>query len=119
MTTATGFDAIVGQQHPIKLLKTFIRSGTMPHALLFTGDAGVGKKMTATALAMACNCLTLKSALRHPPHPEAIDACGHLRPLQKNFRGPPSGRHSCRPLVVGYPNRPDQITASIPVIETQ
>jgi len=83
MTTATGFDAIVGQQHPIKLLKTFIRSGTMPHALLFTGDAGVGKKMTATALAMACNCLTLKSALRHPPHPEAIDACGLCVPCKK------------------------------------
>jgi DNA polymerase-3 subunit delta' len=83
MTTATGFDAIVGQQHPIKLLKTFIRNGTMPHALLFTGDAGVGKKMTATALAMACNCLTLKSALRHPPHPEAIDACGLCAPAKK------------------------------------
>ena len=69
MTTATGFDAIVGQQDPIRLLKTFVRNGTQPHALLFTGDDGVGKKMTAAAFAMACNCLTLKSALRHRPPP--------------------------------------------------
>jgi DNA polymerase III subunit delta' len=83
MTTATGFNAIVGQQHPIKLLKTFIRNGTTPHALLFTGDDGVGKKMTATAFAMACNCLTLKSAIRHRPALEAIDACGGCTPCRK------------------------------------
>ncbi|MBC2712378.1 MAG: DNA polymerase III subunit delta' [Desulfosarcina sp.] len=83
MTTATGFNAIVGQQHPIRLLKTFIRNGTLPHALLFTGDDGVGKKMTATAFAMACNCLTLKSALRHSPHLDVIDACGDCTPCRK------------------------------------
>jgi DNA polymerase-3 subunit delta' len=56
----------------------------MPHALLFTGDAGVGKKMTATALAMACNCLTLKSATSpSSPQPEAIDACGDCVPCKK------------------------------------
>lgn len=83
MTTATRFNAIVGQQHPIKLLKTFIRNGTTPHALLFTGDDGVGKKMTAMAFAMACNCLTLKSTRRHRPTLEAIDACGDCAPCRK------------------------------------
>lgn len=83
MTTATGFNAIVGQRHPIKLLKTFVRSGTLPHALLFTGEDGVGKKMAATAFAMACNCLTLKSALNQRPHLDAIDACGNCGPCRK------------------------------------
>lgn len=83
MTTATGFNAIVGQQHPIRLLKTFIRNGTLPHALLFTGDEGVGKKTTATAFTMACNCLRLKSAIRHRPHLDAIDACGDCGPCRK------------------------------------
>jgi DNA polymerase-3 subunit delta' len=83
MTTATGFNAIVGQQHPIRLLKTFIRNGKVPHALLFTGDDGVGKKMTAEAFAMACNCLKLKSAMHQRPDLDAIDACGDCVPCRK------------------------------------
>lgn len=83
MTTATGFNAIVGQQHPIRLLKTFIRNGKVPHALLFTGDDGVGKKMTAKAFAMACNCLKLKSEMRQRPDLDAIDACGDCAPCRK------------------------------------
>lgn len=83
MTTAIGFDAIVGQEHPIRLLKTFIRNGTYPHALLFTGDDGVGKKSTATAFAMACNCLTLEARRRQRPIIEEIDACGTCIPCRK------------------------------------
>jgi DNA polymerase-3 subunit delta' len=83
MTTATGFNAIVGQQHPIRLLKTFIRNGKLPHALLFTGDDGVGKKMTAGAFAMACNCLKLKSAMPQDPDLDVIDACGDCAPCRK------------------------------------
>lgn len=90
MTTATGFSAIVGQQHPIRLLKTLIRTETLPHALLFTGDDGVGKKMTATAFAMACNCLALnprlKSVLGRRPPLAAIDACGECIACRKIAR---------------------------------
>lgn len=86
MTTATGFNAIVGQPRPIRLLQAYIRHGTLPHALLFTGDDGVGKRITATAFAMACNCLTLKSAIRDDPlhriH-DAVDACGTCPPCRK------------------------------------
>jgi len=83
MTTATGFDAIVGQQHPIRLLKTFVRNAKLPHALLFTGDDGVGKKTTATAFAMACNCQTLKSELPRHPRFDTVDACGNCIPCRK------------------------------------
>ena len=86
MTTATGFNAIVGQQHPIRLLKTFIRNGTLPHALLFTGDDGIGKKTAAKAFAMACNCLKLKSAIPRQPDLDAIDACGDCVPCRKIAR---------------------------------
>lgn len=76
MTKAIGFNAIAGQQQPIRLLKTLVRNGTLPHALLFTGNEGVGKRMAASALAMACNCLTLKSKLSNHLCLDAVDACG-------------------------------------------
>ena len=86
MTTATAFTAIVGQKRPIEHLQALIRKKTLPHALLFTGDDGVGKQTTAMAFAMACNCRTLKSALdRHLP-PNAADACGECAPCRKISR---------------------------------
>jgi len=51
-----GFGSIVGQEQPIRLLTTLLQNETIPHALLFLGADGVGKKSTALAFAMACNC---------------------------------------------------------------
>jgi DNA polymerase-3 subunit delta' len=51
-----GFDSIIDQDLPIRILTTFLQNGTIPHALLFTGIEGVGKKTAAVAFAMACNC---------------------------------------------------------------
>ncbi len=51
-----GFESIVGQEKPIRLLTTLLQNETIPHALLFLGADGVGKKITAMAFAMACNC---------------------------------------------------------------
>jgi DNA polymerase-3 subunit delta' len=51
-----GFELLINQKQPIKLLTTLLRNGTLPHALLFTGTEGVGKVAAAVALAMACNC---------------------------------------------------------------
>ncbi len=98
MTTANGFNAIVGQRHPITLLKTLIRNGTLPHALLFTGDDGVGKRMTATAVAMACNCQTLKTALDHHPTLDAVDACGECVPCKKITGGHHADIHYIAPI---------------------
>jgi DNA polymerase-3 subunit delta' len=51
-----GFESLINQERPIRILTTLLRNGTLPHALLFTGTAGVGKQAAADALAMACNC---------------------------------------------------------------
>jgi len=50
-------ESILGQKQPIRLLTTLLRNDTIPHALLFVGSEGVGKKTTAMAFAMACNCM--------------------------------------------------------------
>jgi len=52
-----GFESILGQEKPIRLLTALIQNETIPHALLFLGIEGVGKKTTAMATAMAVNCM--------------------------------------------------------------
>ncbi|MFH1090855.1 MAG: DNA polymerase III subunit delta' [Pseudomonadota bacterium] len=52
-----GFKEIIGHERPVRLLKVMLRAGRLPHALLFTGPAGVGKRTLALALAQAANCL--------------------------------------------------------------
>ena len=49
----------MGQEQPIRLLTTLLQNGTIPHALLFIGIEGVGKRTAAMAVAMACNCRAL------------------------------------------------------------
>lgn len=56
LTNVTGFDSIIGQRLPIRLLQTFHARGTIPHALLFTGMPGIGKRTVARTFAMALNC---------------------------------------------------------------
>ena len=51
-----GFESLIGQERPIRILNTLLKNRTLPHALLFTGTEGVGKQTAAIALAMACNC---------------------------------------------------------------
>lgn len=51
-----GFESIKDQEKPIKLLTTLLLKETVPHAFLFTGIEGVGKRTAAMTFAMACNC---------------------------------------------------------------
>lgn len=53
----SSFASIIDQKRPVRILTTFLKKQTIPHALLFTGIEGVGKKSAATAFAMACNCI--------------------------------------------------------------
>jgi len=86
----SGFETIIGQQLPVRILQTLLRSATLPHAMLFTGMAGVGKRTTARIVAMALNC---RDSERAPDRP-----CGRCR--------------SCRQILSG--NHPD-----VPLIEPQ
>lgn len=50
------FAAIEGHEGPVTILKRALANGTLAHAYLFSGAEGIGKKMTALALAAALNC---------------------------------------------------------------
>ena len=47
---------IVGQGEAIERLQRSVQTGKLPHALLFAGPAGVGRRTTALALAEVLLC---------------------------------------------------------------
>ncbi|MGM0568967.1 MAG: ATP-binding protein [Elusimicrobiota bacterium] len=57
---------IIGHEKNLGILKKFALSGKTPHALLFSGHSGVGKRKTAFAFASMLSCL----------EPESEGACG-------------------------------------------
>ena len=68
-----GFDRIRGQARALRLIRRALEAERLPHALLFSGPDGVGKRRTALELAKALNCAA--------PAPErgACDACRSCR----------------------------------------
>lgn len=96
-----GFATIRDQQDPIWLLQTLLRKDVIPHALLFTGIDGVGKRKAALAFAMACLCSGGQlngDALS--PHPFSHS--------HQNHPNRPCARcHNCRRVASG--NHPDVI----------
>jgi len=75
-----GFESIIDQERPVRILTTFLQNGTIPHALLFTGVEGIGKESTATAFAMACNCAgEISDTIRQEPN----IPCGICKPCLK------------------------------------
>ena len=61
------FNDIFGHEKQIRQLKTTIANDRLPHAFLFYGMEGIGKRTTALTFAKALNCLTGKE--------DACDAC--------------------------------------------
>src|SRR3954447_8884855 len=51
------FRDVVGHARLVDLLSRSIAGGTLPPSLLFAGPAGVGKRLTALAVAETLNCL--------------------------------------------------------------
>jgi DNA polymerase-3 subunit delta' len=87
----TGFEDIRDQDRAVGQLTGMIRSGNIPHALLFSGIDGIGKKKTALVFASALNC----------QHTENRDAVGEKMPVPcKNCR-------PCKKIASG--NHPDVI----------
>jgi DNA polymerase-3 subunit delta' len=78
-------NSIIDQQRPVRILKTLLRTGNIPHALLFTGIEGVGKQSAAEAFAMACNCRSLaeRRSSGAPLPANEVEPCGHCRSCRK------------------------------------
>ena len=47
---------IIGQERAINILKGCFARERIPHALLFAGDEGIGKQLTAINFAKVLNC---------------------------------------------------------------
>lgn len=79
---------ILGQTRPLALLKSYLINDTIPHALLFLGPDGVGKKTAARYFAMALNCLNPPPADNHSEkrnfdHGNIHEfCCGECRPCR-------------------------------------
>jgi DNA polymerase III subunit delta' len=66
------FSEFRGNPQIVAALRGALRSGRVPHALLFTGSHGVGKFTLARLFAQAANCQRLTD-----------DACGECHPCQR------------------------------------
>ena len=51
------FRDVVGHRRIVELLSRSVARDTLPPSLIFAGPAGVGKRLTATAVAQSLNCL--------------------------------------------------------------
>lgn len=98
-----GFKSIFGQERPIRLLTTLLQNGSLPHALLFIGIEGVGKRTAAMALAMACNCKAV--APEHFSERMTFRSHGNIPSDQITPIGPCGCCNSCRKIESG--NHPD------------
>ena len=84
--------SLIAQHQPVQILNAILRKGTIPHAFLFTGAEGVGKRTAALAFAMALNCSGDRDSLSGEPagsdasgviESTAISACGVCRSCRK------------------------------------
>ncbi|MBS0013347.1 MAG: DNA polymerase III subunit delta' [Desulfobacterales bacterium] len=87
-----GLKDLIGQKRPVQLLANALQNGKMPHAWLFTGEDGVGKKTAALALAMISNCQNpdLTGRPASPADGQSRGwprACGSCRPCKKIAAG--------------------------------
>ena len=68
------FRTVAGHRPLLELLARATARGTLPPSLLFAGPSGVGKRLTAIALAQALNCE------KPTTYADGIDACGTCKP---------------------------------------
>jgi DNA polymerase III subunit delta' len=78
------FRDVVGHVRLIDLLSRSVAGGTLPPSLLFAGPAGLGKRLTALAVAQALNCL---DGSRFTVHGSGADACGVCAACSRIARG--------------------------------
>ena len=76
------FRTIAGHSRLLSLLARVIARDSMPPAVLMAGPAGVGKRLTAIAIAQAVNCLRPQSSSEFER-----DACGECASCRRIARG--------------------------------
>jgi DNA polymerase-3 subunit delta' len=76
------FRTIAGHSRLLSLLARVIACDSMPPAVLMAGPAGVGKRLTAIAIAQAVNCLQPRSSSEFER-----DACGECASCRRIARG--------------------------------
>jgi DNA polymerase-3 subunit delta' len=76
------FRAIVGHRRLLSLLARAIARESLPPAMLMAGPSGVGKRLTAAAVAQAVNCLQPRSSGEFER-----DACGECASCRRIARG--------------------------------
>jgi DNA polymerase-3 subunit delta' len=80
------FRDVVGHVRLIDLLSRSVAGGTLPPSLLFAGPAGIGKRLTALAVAQALNCTNAAKGLGLRAE-GSIDACGVCAACSRIVRG--------------------------------
>ncbi|MEW6670526.1 MAG: DNA polymerase III subunit delta' [Thermodesulfobacteriota bacterium] len=100
-----GFESIIGQKQPIRILATLLRKGTIPHALLFCGSDAAGKKTAALTFAMASNCLNQPGLTSRADAPPLLTG-----DVSFNEVNPCGDCPACRKILSG--NHPDILTIS-------
>jgi DNA polymerase-3 subunit delta' len=78
------FEPLIGNHAVKEALRHLLASGRVPGSLLFTGEAGIGKKLFALELAKAMNCRTRIGV-------EACDECSSCKRISRSTF-PPFGK---------------------------
>jgi DNA polymerase III delta' subunit len=68
------FDSFIGNPRVVERIRTKLREGRFPHALIFSGAEGVGKRTFALMLAKALNC-------RQGEADDFCDSCSQCRKI--------------------------------------
>jgi len=76
---------MVGHRRIVELLSRSVARGTLPPSLIFAGPAGAGKRLAATAVAQALNCL--QPTAGHGLQAVPTDACGACAACSRIARG--------------------------------
>jgi DNA polymerase III subunit delta' len=91
-----GFNDLVDQERPVRLIKAALCTGNIPPAFLFTGQNGTGKKTVALSFAKACNCFAVRQIIDRNSAKNV--PCGTCRPCQKISAGTHPDIHIVKPI---------------------
>ncbi len=99
---------IIGQERALRRLGALLQRESIPHALLFAGMDGVGKRTAALRFAMACNCRSGETP-SDAAKAEGLPYCGRCDACRKIAAGTHPDIHLTVPA--GAAIRIDQVRA--------